>query len=80
MTEPSTSTVTSEFIELSATEPESTEPRTPAKGVEIVGGFLLHEKAFPSSPAKRHQLVDGDIDGEVLVFDEEKSDWTEIEN
>ena len=73
MTGPSTSTATSELVEFSATEPESTEPRTPAKEVEIVGGFLLHEKVFPSSPAKKHQPVDGGIDGEVLVLDK-KSD------
>ena len=79
-TEPSTSSPTSKLVEFSATEPESTEPRTPAnKEVGTVGAFLSHEKAFPSSPAKKHQLVDGDIDSEVLVLDE-KSDWTEVEN
>ena len=77
-----TSTATPEPTELAVTEPESTEPRVSAGEEETVDTFLLPEKVSPPSPAKKRWETESDIDDEVLVLDsdEEKSDWSEIEN
>jgi hypothetical protein len=77
-----TSTATPELTRLAVIEPESTEPRLPAEEEESVDTFLLPEKVSPPSPAKKRWEIESDIDDEVLVLDsdEEKSDWSEIEN
>ena len=57
------------------TEPELTEPREGAYDT-----FLLAEEVLPGSPIDQVQLNESDIEGVLVLDDDEKSDWSEIEN
>ena len=78
---PSTSTPVPESVELSLDGIELMEPQLPSEEVEASDTFLLAEELLPRSPVKQARLIESDIEDGVLVLDDdEKSDWSEIEN
>ena len=76
----STSITIPGLVELDVTEPEPTALLAPSEVPETVDALLIPEKASPCSPVMKSQEVSSDTDDDVLVLDsdEEKSDWSEI--
>ena len=79
---PSTSTTILGLMELDVTEPEPTALVARAEVPETMDVLLIPEKASQCSPVMKSQEVSSDTDDDVLVLDsdEEKSDWSEIDD
>jgi len=76
--EVSTATITPASVEVTETEPTSSQ--VPVDAPETVDTFLLPEKVTPPSPVRKPEEIDSDTDGVLaLDSDAEKSDWSEVE-
>ena len=77
----STSTPAPEPVEIPVAETESTEPQPPSEEADASDPFLLAEELLPHSPAKEVRLIESDTeDGVIVLDDDEKSDWSDVEH